>query len=156
VTRRSRSVAGLLLVLVALPVLAIDEAPAFADEARQARYEALTQELRCVVCQSNSIADSNASMAADLRRQVREMIAAGRTDDEVRDFMVARYGDFVLYKPPVTTRTYLLWASPVLLLLGGLGVAFYVIRGRAARPVGPDPDEVGEGDTARAAEEHGS
>lgn len=154
--RRWRGVAGLLLVLGAAPALAIDEAPAFADEARQARYEALTQELRCVVCQSNSIADSNASMAADLRRQVREMIAAGRTDDEVRDFMVARYGDFVLYKPPVTTRTYLLWASPVLLLLGGLGGAFYVIRGRAARPVGADPDGPGEGGSGADAEERGS
>ena len=141
-TRTARCLAGLVLVLAALRAFAIDEAPAFADEARQARYEALTQELRCVVCQSNSIADSNATMAADLRRQVREMIAAGKTDDDVRDFMVARYGDFVLYKPPVTTRTYLLWASPVLLLLVGLGSAFYVIRQRAARPLGAgDNDE---------------
>lgn len=143
----SRRVAVCLTLLIALVpagrALAIDEAPAFADEARQSRYEALTQELRCVVCQSNSIADSNASMATDLRRLVREMIAAGKTDDEIRDFMTARYGDFVLYKPPLTTRTYLLWASPVLLLLLGLGSVVAVIVRRSQRPLSADDTEPG-------------
>lgn len=143
----SRRFAVCLTLLMALfpgaEALAIDEAPAFTDEPRQLRYEALTQELRCVVCQSNSIADSNASMATDLRRLVREMIAAGKTDDEIRDFMTARYGDFVLYKPPLTTRTYLLWASPVLLLLLGLGSVVAVIVRRSQRPLSADDTEPG-------------
>lgn len=122
---------------------AIDEAPAFPDDLRQGRYEALTQELRCVVCQSNSIADSNATMAADLRRQVREMIAAGKTDDDIRDYMTARYGEFVLYKPPLVARTVLLWASPVVLMLVGLGAVAVVIVRRSRRPLGDgDGDEL--------------
>ncbi len=145
----NRRLAVCLMLLIALATageaLAIDEAPAFTDEPRQLRYEALTQELRCVVCQSNSIADSNASMATDLRRLVREMIAAGKTDDEIRDFMTARYGDFVLYKPPLTARTYLLWASPVLLLLIGVGSVVAVIVRRSQRPLAADDTEPGAG-----------
>lgn len=143
-SRRFAACLALLIALVPAGVaLAIDEAPAFTDEPRQLRYEALTQELRCVVCQSNSIADSNASMATDLRRLVREMIAAGKTDDEIRDFMTARYGDFVLYKPPLTARTYLLWASPVLLLLIGVGSVVAVIVRRSQRPLAADDTEPG-------------
>ena len=77
---------------------------AFDDPALQARYENITRELRCLVCQNETIADSNATLARDLRREVREMIAAGKTDDEIRDFMIARYGDFVLYRPRMTRR----------------------------------------------------
>jgi cytochrome c-type biogenesis protein CcmH len=82
-------------------------------------------------------------MATDLRRLVREMIAAGKTDDEIRDFMTARYGDFVLYKPPLTARTYLLWASPVLLLLIGVGSVVAVIVRRSQRPLAADDTEPG-------------
>lgn len=117
--------------LLVLPAHAIDAERAFEDPAMQARYERLTRELRCLVCQNETIADSSATLAKDLRREVRELMESGRSDDDIRQFLTDRYGDFVLYKPPVTLRTYLLWAAPVLLLLGGLGGAFVVIRRRA-------------------------
>jgi len=114
---------------------AVDSGQAFEDPAQQERYERLIRDLRCLVCQNESIADSNAMLAADLRREVRELIVAGRSDDEIRSFMTERYGDFVLYRPPLKPRTWLLWYAPVLLLLGGLGVVGMVIarRARAAR-----------------------
>lgn len=105
------------------------------DPALQQRYERLTHELRCLVCQNETIADSNATLAADLRREVRAMMVAGKSDGEIRTFLTERYGDFVLYRPPVAPRTWLLWAAPALLLLGGAGIAALVIvrRARAAR-----------------------
>jgi cytochrome c-type biogenesis protein CcmH len=105
------------------------------DPVLQQRYEHLTRELRCLVCQNETIADSTASLAADLRREVREMMKAGKSDAEIRAFLTERYGDFVLYLPPVTPRTWLLWAAPALLLLGGVAVAALVIlrRARTAR-----------------------
>lgn len=120
-----------ILLLAAAPALAIDMEPAFEDPALQARYEALTRELRCTVCQNQTIADSNASLARDLRREVRRLMSEGKTDQEIRDFLTARYTDFVLYKPPVKPQTYLLWAAPFLLLAGGLGAAAVVIARRA-------------------------
>ncbi len=122
------------LVLVA-PALAIDTGRAFEDPAQQERYELLIRDLRCLVCQNQSIADSNATLASDLRREVRDMMVAGHSDAEIRAFMTERYGDFVLYRPPVSPRTWLLWAAPALLLLAGLAVATLVIvrRARAAR-----------------------
>jgi cytochrome c-type biogenesis protein CcmH len=130
--------------LLAFQALAVDTGPAFTDPAQQARYEHLIRELRCLVCQNQSIADSNASLASDLRREVREMILAGRNDDEIRAFMTERYGDFVLYKPPVAPRTWLLWLAPALLLLGGIGVAGLVIL-RRARAAKSDPASLDEG-----------
>jgi len=122
-------------MLLVMQALAIDTGRAFEDPEQQARYEHLIKDLRCLVCQNQSIADSNASLASDLRREVREMMVAGQTDEQIREFMTARYGDFVLYRPPVSPRTWLLWAAPVLLLLGGLGIAAMVVmrRMRAAR-----------------------
>lgn len=122
-------------LLVAMQALAIDTGRAFEDPEQQARYELLIKDLRCLVCQNQSIADSNATLASDLRREVREMMIAGQSDQQIRDFMTARYGDFVLYRPPVSPRTWLLWSAPVLLLLGGLGIAAMVVmrRTRAAR-----------------------
>lgn len=125
----------LLMLLGTSAALAIDEEPAFQDPAMQSRYEAMTRELRCTVCQNQTIADSNASLARDLRREVRRLMAEGRSDQEIRDFLTSRYTDFVLYNPPVKPQTYLLWAAPALLVIGGLGVAVVVImrRARAAR-----------------------
>ncbi len=120
---------------------AIDTQPAFADPALQHRYETLNRELRCLVCQNQPIADSNAGLAVDLRREVKSMIEAGRTDDEIRTFMTDRYGDFVLYKPPVTARTYLLWAAPVILLAIALYAIFTIVRRRAQQPIDIDPEE---------------
>ena len=84
------------------------------------------------MCQNETIADSNADLAADLRREIREMIAAGKSDDEIRDFMTERYGDFVLYRPPLSAKTWLLWTAPVLLLaIGGFAAARFIRRRRA-------------------------
>jgi cytochrome c-type biogenesis protein CcmH len=129
------------LALVNAGALAIDTEAAFPDPALQARYEHMIRELRCVQCQNQSIADSPVGLAADLRRQVREMIAAGKTDADIKRYMTDRYGDFVLYDPPLRARTYVLWAAPVLLMLITLGVAARVILRRSKAPIGPDPEE---------------
>lgn len=123
------------LLLVAASAVAIDAEAPLPDPAMQSRYERLARELRCLVCQNETIADSTAPLAADLRRELRRMISAGRSDEEVREFLTARYGDFVLYRPPVTSRTWLLWAAPGLLLLVALGTAVTIItrKARAAR-----------------------
>jgi cytochrome c-type biogenesis protein CcmH len=127
----------LLALLLATPLaaLAIDAEQAFDDPVMQERYERLTRELRCLVCQNQTIADSNAGLAQDLRREVRELMTEGKDDKEIHEFLTARYGDFVLYNPPVKPRTYLLWAAPGLLVIVGLGFAVAVImrRARAAR-----------------------
>jgi len=119
------------------------------DPVAQKRAVDLTEQLRCLVCQNQSIAESNADLALDLRRQVREQIAAGRTDQQIIDYMVARYGDFVLYKPPLRASTVLLWAGPGVLLLAGLVLLIRHIRSR--RSAGDAP-QLSEEDQARAAE----
>lgn len=103
----------------------------FDDPKQQARYDALINELRCLVCQNQTIADSNADLALDLRNKVAEQIAAGRSDAEVVDYLTARYGDFVLYRPPVQANTILLWAGPFLLLAIGIAVLAVTLRRRA-------------------------
>ena len=113
---------------------AIDSQPPFPDPALQARYETLTHELRCLVCQDETVADSNAELAADFRRQIHDMVAAGKSDAEIKSYMVHRYGDFVLYKPPVQSNTALLWVGPFVLLLIALTVVFLVVRRRAGQP----------------------
>jgi cytochrome c-type biogenesis protein CcmH len=120
-----------MLLASAGTALAIDAEDAFDDPVLQQRYEKINRELRCLVCQNQTIADSNATLAQDLRREVRDMIAAGRTDDEIRDFMIERYGDFVLYRPRMTAGNFLLWAAPVLLLVIGAFVLVRVVRRRA-------------------------
>ncbi len=102
----------------------------FTDGAEEARFRRLTAELRCLVCQNQSLADSHADLAGDLRREVYAMIAAGRSDPEVIDFMVERYGDFVRYRPPLALKTWLLWLGPGLLLV--LGTVF--LRRSLRRP----------------------
>ncbi|MEX0735430.1 MAG: cytochrome c-type biogenesis protein [Steroidobacteraceae bacterium] len=130
-----RLIAITVLLMLGASAVAIDTGQRFEDPAQQARYERLIRDLRCLVCQNESVADSNAMLANDLRREVRELIVAGRSDAEIRVFMTERYGDFVLYRPPVKPRTWLLWSAPVLFLLGGLGVVAVVVlrRARAAR-----------------------
>ncbi len=131
----------LLLSIAGGDAMAIDSEAAFEDPAMQARYEALNRELRCLVCQNQSIADSNATLAQDLRREVREMMAEGRDDADIRAFMTARYGDFVLYEPPLAPRTWLLWAAPGLLVVIGILAAVLVIR-RRARSLENEPPEL--------------
>lgn len=128
--------AGLLLCSWFISPCLAEEAPLLAqDPVLEERVKVLSAELRCLVCQNQSLADSHADLAIDLRNQVREMMKAGKSDDEIRDFMVARYGDFVLYDPPVKMSTMLLWAGPfVLLLIGAAALAVYLRRRVRAQP----------------------
>jgi cytochrome c-type biogenesis protein CcmH len=101
-----------------------------ADPAFDARLKRLESELRCLVCQNQTLADSNAPLAEDLRREVRELAASGKSDAEIKQYLVARYGDFVLYKPPLQSNTWLLWLGPFALLLGGGAIWYLVVRRR--------------------------
>lgn len=112
----------------------LEQVAALAPE-DQERFRTLTREIRCLVCQNQSIADSHAELAQDLRREVLERIDNGQSDAEILDFLVTRYGDFVLYKPPLKENTVLLWAGPGVLVLLGAVVFFRVVRARAAMPV---------------------
>lgn len=138
--RFMRSLCLALLLGAAVPALGIDYEKAFDDPAMQARYEHINRELRCLVCQNQTIADSNATLAQDLRREVREMLVAGKSDDEIRTFMIERYGDFVLYRPRMTVGNLLLWAAPVLLLLLGTFVGLRVIRTQTAQMKDEGPE----------------
>ena len=102
----------------------------FDDPAKEAEYKALVQELRCTVCQNQNIADSNAELAGDLRRKTYEMVQQGKRPDEIKEYMVARYGNFVLYDPPVQTNTLLLWGGPFLIFVVGLVILIRIIRRR--------------------------
>jgi cytochrome c-type biogenesis protein CcmH len=117
---------------------------ALADAAFEARLKNLEEELRCLVCQNQTLADSNAPLAEDLRREVRELAQQGKSDAEIKQYLVARYGDFVLYKPPVKPTTYLLWFGPFAFLLGGGLVWYVVLRRRARRGTGDDGGPPGE------------
>jgi cytochrome c-type biogenesis protein CcmH len=121
----------------AMPVVAEEAAPLAADPVAEKRLLELSNELRCLVCQNQTIADSNAELAVDLRREIRGMIQAGKTNPEIIDFMVVRYGDFVLYRPPVKGITLLLWGGPVALMLIGFFIMQRYLRQRAKR-VGKD------------------
>jgi cytochrome c-type biogenesis protein CcmH len=127
-----------LLATMLAPALAREAAPAAADPEAEARLMELSAELRCLVCQNQTIADSNAGLAVDLRNEIREKIQAGMSDAEIKDFMVARYGDFVLYRPPVKTTTLVLWAGPFLLLAAGGGILFFNLKRRRQRRADPE------------------
>jgi cytochrome c-type biogenesis protein CcmH len=118
-------------LLLSAAAVAVDTGQRFEDPAQQARYERLIRDLRCLVCRSESIADSNAMLAADLRREVESLMRAGKTDGEIHAFMTERYGDFVLLRPPVAPRTWLLWAAPAVFVLAGLVLVALVIRRRS-------------------------
>jgi cytochrome c-type biogenesis protein CcmH len=123
---------GLLLVLILVPCVAVaEEARPLADNPQvESRLKALAIELRCLVCQNQTLADSNAPLAEDLRREVREMIAKNMSDQEIIDFLVARYGDFVRYRPPLKATTSLLWLGPFLLLVVGATTLVLALRRR--------------------------
>ena len=134
----------LAIILCLSPIAgAVDSGQRFEDPAEQARYERLIRDLRCLMCQNESIADSNATLAIDLRREVHDLIAKGRSDAEIRTFLTDRYGDFVLYRPPLRPRTWLLWSAPVLFLLGGLGLVGMIVA-RRARAARADPGSLDE------------
>ena len=127
-------------LLLAGPVAAVLPEEQLADPALEARAREISQDLRCVVCQNQSIDDSDAPLAADLRAIVRERLTAGDSDEEVMAYIVARYGNFVLLKPPLDGQTLLLWSAPVLVLIpGGVGLILYLRRRGRAGAVEPTP-----------------
>lgn len=142
-------VALFLAVLAASAAQAGEAAPAVQDPALEKRMLAVAAELRCLVCQNQTIADSNADLAVDLRGQVREMLRQGQTQEQIVSYMTARYGDFVLYRPPLKQTTALLWFGPALLLLGAVVGLTVVLRRRSRLPddrFEPEPEaaEAGE------------
>jgi cytochrome c-type biogenesis protein CcmH len=129
-----------LCIAARLPVAAaLDIHGQIEDPALQARFESITKELRCLVCQNESIADSNVELASDLRRQVREMLVAGKTDDDIFNFMTDRYGEFVRFSPPVERKTLLIWGAPFIALIVGAVIIFRVVRRRSRMPLDDEP-----------------
>jgi len=141
--------AMLLVILLAATTVsvAIDTDKAFDDPVLQARYEAIIEEVRCVQCQNQSIKDSNALIANDLRREIRRLIGEGHSDEEVFDYLVARYGEFVLYRPRMSGVSLILWIAPAAFLLIGAFVVVRVLRKRTSLPIDIDDDA----ETGRAA-----
>lgn len=132
---------AVLLLLATFSASAIEHDETLADPAQQLIFDHLTNEVRCLVCQNQTIADSTAPLAIDLRREIRQMLEAGRSEEEIKTFLLDRYGDFVLYRPRWQANTALLWLAPgLLLLIGSLGL-WRIIRRRAALPV---PTEDGD------------
>jgi len=126
---RAVSVSAAVALAASIGAWAVDPTQ-LPDPALQARYEALTHELRCMQCQNESLADSPVDLAADLRRQVRDLLLAGKSDEEVRGWMAARYGDFILFRPRYSLRNAWLWGAPAALLLVGALVSWRVVRQR--------------------------
>jgi cytochrome c-type biogenesis protein CcmH len=140
-----------LVLLVLAPARAVwagEAAPVAADPALEARVNALADELRCLVCQNQTLADSNAPLAVDLRNQIRERLRQGASERDIIGFMVDRYGDFVLYRPPFKSTTLLLWAGPLLLMIAGLGALYYRLARRRREVAKP---ELSGAERARAA-----
>jgi cytochrome c-type biogenesis protein CcmH len=138
-----RALAGLALLVLGASAVAAPAQPTAADPELEARVMAIAVELRCLVCQNQTIADSHAGLAIDLRNQVREMLRQGKTRDDVIAYMTARYGDFVLYRPPLKESTALLWLGPALLFAAGMGLLAVMLRKRARAgddQFEPDPE----------------
>lgn len=134
-----RKLLGILASLVmTLPALAIDTERAFEDPELQARYEEIISEVRCLKCQNQTLKDSNAFLASDLRREIRLMIEEGLSNDEIYDFLVDRYGEFALYRPRTSGKTLILWIAPGALLLGGLFFLAGILRKRMSMPIDED------------------
>ncbi|MFN7782484.1 MAG: cytochrome c-type biogenesis protein [Lysobacterales bacterium] len=127
----SRLFAAVLGLLISLSALAIDPLP-FRDQAEQDRFRKLAAELRCVMCQNQSLADSNAMIAQDLRREVFNLMREGKSDQEIKDHLAARYTDFVLYRPPLEGANWALWLAPAGVLLGGAIALVIIVRRRSA------------------------
>jgi cytochrome c-type biogenesis protein CcmH len=140
-----------LALLAAAPAFAVEPDEMLADPALEARARAISAQLRCLVCQNQSIDDSQADLARDLRLLVRERLKAGDSDAAVKRYLVARYGDFILLKPPLKPETLLLWGAPGLVLLGGLAAVLWGLRRRAAMSA-PEASALSEAEKARLAE----
>jgi cytochrome c-type biogenesis protein CcmH len=129
---------SIVALLLANTAWAIDPSEAMDDPVQQAMYESITQEVRCLVCQNQTIANSTAPLAADLRREIRRMIAAGQSEGEIKLFLVDRYGDFILYKPLFRSWNILLWLGPVVFVVIGLFTLSIVVRRRTNLPIDED------------------
>ena len=129
------------LLFKLITVSATDAPVSFNDKQKDNLYDSLLEEIRCLVCQNQSLADSNAELAQDLRREIIEMIDAGKSENDIKSFLVERYGDFVLYRPPLQENTWLLWASPFIFLVIGITVAVIIIRRQSV----PSPDSKSDG-----------
>jgi cytochrome c-type biogenesis protein CcmH len=121
------------------PPTAVDAYGELRDPALQSRFERITHDLRCLVCQNESIADSNVELAADLRRQVREMLVAGQSDDAIFRFMTDRYGEFVRFNPPLEPKTLLIWGAPFIMLILGAVIIVRIVRQRSRMPLDDEP-----------------
>lgn len=139
-----RIVVAIAALAWATQVVAIDNTPPLSDPQLQQRYLGLINELRCMQCQNEALADSNVSLAADLRLEVHDLLLAGKSDEEIRDYMVARYGEFILFRPRMNLRNAWLWGAPGILLLAGLGLTYRVMRQRSRLPITDDepPDQL--------------
>ncbi len=140
----------LLLVLATAAAWAGEAAPMAEDEVVEKRMVAISDEMRCLVCQNESLSGSHAELAQDLRREIRQMIKAGKTDQQIMDFMVDRYGDFVRYRPPMKSTTYLLWFGPFLLLAVALVALVRYLRRRGSRLDQGAPTALSAAETQRA------
>jgi len=121
------------------PPRTVDAYGQLKDPLLQSRFEHIAQDLRCLVCQNESIADSNVELAADLRRQVREMLVAGQSDDAIFRFMTDRYGEFVRFNPPLEPKTLLIWGAPFIILILGAVIVFRIVRQRSRMPLDDEP-----------------
>jgi cytochrome c-type biogenesis protein CcmH len=138
------AVLGVLLAAASTPVRAqaaraLDDYGQLQNPALQARFEHITAQLRCLVCQNESIADSNVELASDLRRQVREMLLAGQSDDAIFKFMTDRYGEFVRFNPPLEAKTLFIWGAPFVMLLLGVLIVYRIVRQRSRMPLDDEP-----------------
>jgi len=138
-----RFIAALLAVFLCSSAIAIDNDIAFEDPELQARYEKLISEVRCLKCQNQSIKDSNVFLAADLRREIRRLIEEGKTDPEIVDFLVTRYGEFALYRPRASGKTLVLWIAPFFLVLFGGFAMYRIVRHRMSLPIDDKADTHG-------------
>ena len=130
----------IILLLIALPLAAVDVMQ-FDSPEQAERFRALTEEIRCLVCQNQSLADSDAPLAQDLRDEVLEQMNAGKTDGEIRDYLVARYSDFVLYRPRINSANLVLWFAPLLMVLAGFWIIYRQLRKRSAIPADKSTDD---------------
>ena len=140
ISSRFRIFLAVLALVLMVPSFAGREPLIFTDPEKEARYQQLTLELRCLVCQNQNLADSDAPLAQDLRQEIYNMMQAGRTNDEIKQFLIDRYGDFVLYMPPMKSNTLVLWLMPAVLLIGGALVVLTVVRKRNLSPGGQEEE----------------
>lgn len=136
---RPAALGASLLLLLGSGAPALDANGQLEDRGLQTRFERITHDLRCLVCQNESIADSNAELARDLRRQVQEMLVAGKSDDAIFGFMTDRYGEFVRYSPPLEPKTLAIWGAPFLMLLLGGIIVYRIVRERSRMPLDDEP-----------------